>query len=67
MAHNVSHISAFVPAKLREALEHRASRSDRSLSAEIRQALRAYTLSEPSGAAGAAPAPPSASEDKEGS
>lgn len=35
-------LSAFVPATLRAALERRAEVNDRSLSAELRQALRDY-------------------------
>lgn len=41
-----SYVSAFVPPSLRERLEESAREHDRSLSGEIRQALRAY-LAEP--------------------
>jgi len=37
-----SYVSAFVPPTLREALEHSARAHDRSVSAELRCALRAY-------------------------
>ena len=47
---SASHLSAFVPTELREALEESARAHDRSLSAEIRMALRAY-ISSPSGVA----------------
>jgi hypothetical protein len=40
---NTSHLSLFVPAKLREALERSATENDRSLSAEVCVALRAHT------------------------
>ena len=43
MAPKTSHVSLFVPRDLREALERLAARHDRSLSAEIRTAIRAYT------------------------
>jgi hypothetical protein len=42
MAHNGSHLSAFVPTQLREALEVSAREHDRSLSAELRWGLRFY-------------------------
>ena len=43
MAPKTSHVSFFVPRDLREALERLAVRHDRSLSAEMRTAIRAYT------------------------
>jgi hypothetical protein len=38
-----SHVSLFVSPELREAIERSAAANDRSLSAEVRVALRAYT------------------------
>ena len=46
-----SHTSFFLPVGLRRTLEGLAQRHDRSLSAEIRQAIRLYTASGPSGVA----------------
>jgi hypothetical protein len=43
-----SHVSFFVPTSLREALERSAAEHDRSLSAEIRVAIRLH-ISDPSG------------------
>jgi hypothetical protein len=39
---SASHLSAFVPTELREALEESARAHDRSLSAELRCAIRSY-------------------------
>jgi hypothetical protein len=43
-----SHVSLFVSPELRDALERSAAQNDRSLSAEVRCAIREYT-SRPSG------------------
>ena len=51
MASNAAHVSLYVSRELREALEQSAGANDRSLSAEVRVALRAYTCSNPSAAA----------------
>ena len=40
----MSHVSVFVSPELREAIERSAAENDRSLSAEVRVALRAYRL-----------------------
>ena len=42
MVRNDSHVSVLVPAQLREALELSAREHDRSLSAELRCAIRSY-------------------------
>ena len=42
MERNKSHLSLFVPTKLREAIEQSAAQNDRSLSAEVRCAIRAH-------------------------
>ena len=44
MDRNMSHVSLFVSPELREAIERSAAENDRSLSAEVRVALRAYRL-----------------------
>ena len=43
MATNVAHLNLYVSPELRAALEQSAAANDRSLSAEVRVALRAYT------------------------
>jgi hypothetical protein len=43
MDRNMSHVSVFVSRELRDAIERSAAENDRSLSAEVRVALRAYT------------------------
>jgi hypothetical protein len=45
MVRNTSHLSVFVPTQLREALELSARANERSLSGELRCALRAYIFS----------------------
>jgi hypothetical protein len=42
------HVSLFVSPELREAIERSAAENDRSLSAEVRVALRAHTARRPS-------------------
>ena len=44
MDRNMSHVSVFVSRELRDAIERSAAENDRSLSAEVRVALRAYRL-----------------------
>ena len=55
MASNATHVSLYVSPELREAIERSAVENDRSLSAEVRVALRAYT----SRLSGATPSLPS--------
>lgn len=50
MDRNMSHVSLFVSPELREAIERSAAEHDRSLSAEVRVALPAYTARRPSDA-----------------
>lgn len=50
MAANTSHVSFFVPQELRDQIEQAARANDRTLSAEIRRALRAHISSNPSAA-----------------
>ena len=47
MASTVTHVSLYMPVDLRAELERSAAKNDRSLSAELRIALRAY-VSNPS-------------------
>lgn len=54
MAPNSEHVSFFVSRELREAIERSAAENDRSLSAEVRCAIRAYT-SDRSGAVSSLP------------
>ena len=54
MDRTTSHVSFFVPTSLREALERSAAEHDRSLSAEIRVAIRLH-ISDPSGGVSSPP------------
>ena len=59
MASNAAHVSLYVSRELREAIQRSAAENDRSLSAEVRVALCAYT-SAPLGSAVSHLAGPSA-------
>ena len=45
MDSNAAHVSLYMPTELREELERSAAANDRSLSAELRTALRVYVSS----------------------
>ena len=65
MATNVAHLNLYVSPELRAALEQAAAENDRSLSAEVRMALRAYTSSNPSATVASSPGRPRVAEGKE--